>query len=72
MGSVGDLHGRRIGVAISSDDLDTESLELDHDLLAEFTGAKEQDLGGRRGEGSADIVRIMGHRGAPEKDGRAP
>ena len=54
MTAVGDLHGRRIGVAVDGDHLDAEALQLDRDLLAELAGAEQQDLGGVGGEGGAD------------------
>ena len=39
-----DLHGRRIGVAVHGDGLHTEPLQLDYNLLAEFSGAEQQRL----------------------------
>ena len=44
--AVRDLHRRCVRVAIARDDLDAEPLQLDHDLLAELTGAEHQDARG--------------------------
>ena len=55
MRSVGHLHGRGIRVGINSDHFDAIALEFDHDLLPQFAGAAQKDLGCRGGKGGADL-----------------
>lgn len=60
MALVRDLHGWRIIVAVRSDDLHAETLQLEGDFLAEFTGAQKQDAEGvfrLRGTENAGVVR---------------
>ena len=40
MAAVRDLHGRSAGVAVASNDLAAETLELDRHLFTELAGAK--------------------------------
>ena len=55
MRSVGHLHGWGIRVGINSDHFDAIALEFDHDLLTQFAGAAQKDLGCRGGKGGADL-----------------
>ncbi|MNN92932.1 hypothetical protein D3C81_2112890 [compost metagenome] len=49
VGTVRDLHGRRIGVTVGGDHFHAEALQLDRHLLAELTGPQQQDAGGAWG-----------------------
>ncbi|MFT3683711.1 MAG: hypothetical protein QM783_02095 [Phycisphaerales bacterium] len=50
---IGDLHGGRAGVRVAGDDAAAEALGGDHDLLAEFTRAEQEEerLAGVHGGG---------------------
>jgi len=54
MGTVGDLHGRGMGIAVHGDDLDAQALGLDGHLLAEFAGAEQHEFGGGNGQRRAE------------------
>ena len=52
--AVGNLHGRRMWIAIDGDDFTAEALQGDGDLLAEFAAAKQHHAGGGGGERGSD------------------
>ena len=49
-----DLHRWGVLVTIADDDLDAESLKLDHDFFTELPAAAQQDAGCRASVGGAD------------------
>ncbi|MNV64700.1 hypothetical protein D3C71_1573560 [compost metagenome] len=50
MAAMGDLHGRRVGVAVGGDHFHAKTLQLDGHFLAQFARAEQQDAGGGRGQ----------------------
>ena len=52
--AVGDLHPRRVGIAVHGDHLDAQALQLDHHFLAELAGAERHHPGGARRQRRAD------------------
>ena len=56
LGVVSDLLPRCVGIPVDGDDLHPEPLEGDHHLFAEFTGAEQEHLGGRRAQRCAENV----------------
>lgn len=53
--AVRDLHGRRIGIAVSGDHFHAQPLQLDGHLLAEFARAQQQHTGGGGGQRSSKL-----------------
>ena len=75
--AVGDLHGRRRGVAVDGDDFDAQALGLDDDLLAQLTCAEQEHPGGtgleRRSDWHHGILSSGGGEySACRVDGRLP
>src|SRR5690606_24446711 len=52
--AMGDLHRRRVGVAIHRDHFDAEALQFDRHFLAQFARTEQQDALGVRGQGRSD------------------
>jgi hypothetical protein len=56
--AMGDLHRRRIGVAVGGDHLHPEALQLDRHFLAQFARTEQEHAGGVRGQRRADRDRV--------------
>jgi hypothetical protein len=58
MAAMGDLHGRRAGIAVHRDHFDREPLQFDRHFLAELARAEEQHAQGVVGMRGADGLHV--------------
>ena len=56
VGTVSDLHCRRVGVPVHGNDFDSVALEFDGDFLPEFTGSAEEGSPRHRRQWCSDLL----------------